>query len=272
MENLVRITRIKREAFYQDLIELNERKKKRLIDPQLPLLKLSKYIAERTVTPQDAPVPECVTCGVCCAYLLFVPVSLTDSERLSEFVELTLDDSDAEIAVDRVLSRNAETGHCSNLAGTLGEQIGCTIYNERPQVCHDFDAGSDRCHEYRRIYGLEPRLTDMEIVTAICSLESIEIKERILDVRIVEAGAFSRCSFSADEPESGASSESVQLKIVVYLEDEIPHEIHRFEAGREIWFETDFLSLSLAEAKELIASASGARVIVACPAEGQDDQ
>ena len=261
MENLVRITRIKREAFYQDLIELNEQKKKRLMEPQLPLLKLSKHVAERTVTPQDEPVPECVTCGVCCAYLLFVPVSLKDSERLSEFIELTLDDSDAEIAVDRVLPRNAETGHCANLAGTLGEQIGCTIYADRPQVCHDFDAGSDRCHEYRRIYGLEPRLTDMEIVSALCRLESIERKEPILDVRIVEAGTFSRCSFSPEDAESSESSESVELKIVVFLEDEVPHEIHRFEAGREIWFETDFLSLSLAEAKELIASASGARVI-----------
>jgi hypothetical protein len=101
----------------------------------------------------------------------------------------------------------------------------------------------------------------MEIISALCSLESIERKERILDVRIVEAGTLTRCCFSADEPDSGASSESVELKIVVFLEDEVPHEIHRFEAGREIWFETDFLSLSLAEAKELIASASGARVI-----------
>src|SRR5829696_4971814 len=116
MEKPVRITRIKREAFYQDLIERNELKKKRIARPQLPLLKLSIYADKRKVTPASEPVPECVTCGVCCAYLLFVPVTLKDSERLNEFVELTLDNCETEIAVDRVLPRNADSGHCINLA------------------------------------------------------------------------------------------------------------------------------------------------------------
>src|SRR5678816_3802636 len=120
MEKPVRITRIKREAFYQDVIERNELKKKRIAQPQLPLSKRSIYADKRKVTPGDDPVPECVTCGVCCAYLLFVPVTLEDSERLSDYVELTLDGCETEIAVDRLLPRDPESGHCSNLVGTLG--------------------------------------------------------------------------------------------------------------------------------------------------------
>ena len=33
MENLVRITRVPREMFYQNLLELNEKKKMRILDP-----------------------------------------------------------------------------------------------------------------------------------------------------------------------------------------------------------------------------------------------
>ncbi|HMJ08266.1 MAG TPA: YkgJ family cysteine cluster protein, partial [Pyrinomonadaceae bacterium] len=254
MEQLVRITRLPRKAFYQNLLELNEKKKQRTLEPQLPLLKLSKYVSERTVTARDVPVPDCVSCGACCAYLLFVPVSRADSERLNEFVEITLDDSEHQIAIDRVLPRNAESGHCVNLSGTLGEQAGCTIYAERPKVCHDFDAGSDRCHEYRRIYGLEPRLTDTEIEQALGRLEAVEDKERIFEVQFVEAGTVSRYSFTFGDEESETQSESVQLKIFVFLEDEAPREIHTFDPAEETWFESDFLSLSLAEAKQLIES------------------
>ena len=253
MENLVRITRIKREAFYRELFELNEQKKKRLSEPQLPLLELSKYVGERTVTPKDAAIPDCVTCGLCCAYPLFVPVTFEESERLNAYVELTLDDSDAEIPIDRVLPRKPENGHCANLDGTLGERVACTIYHDRPQVCHDFDAGSDRCHEYRRIYGLEPQLTDSEIASAMSGLEVVEKKERIMDARIVEAGTVTHFSFSFGD-EEGTTTESLRLKIVVFLEDETSHEIHNFDPAEEIWFETDFVPLTLAEARELIAS------------------
>ena len=136
---------------------------------------------------------------------------------------------------------------------TLGERVACTIYENRPQVCHDFDAGSDRCHEYRRIYGLEPRLTESEIASALRSLERVEKKERIMDARIVEAGTVTHFSFSFGD-EEGTTTESVRLKIVVFLEDETSHEIHSFDPAEEIWFETDFVPLTLAEARELIAS------------------
>jgi len=252
MEKPVSITRIRRDEFYQDLVERNVQKKKLLNEPQLPLLDLSKYVSERVVTPADAAQPECVTCGVCCAYALFVPVTREESERLGTYVELTLDDSDAEIPIDRVLPRQ-ENGNCSHLNGTLGDHVECSIYHERPQVCHDFDAGSDRCHEYRRIYGLEPQLTESEVAAAIRSLERVEKKERILEARIVEAGTLTSYSFSFGDEEA-VTTQSILLKIVVFLEDETSHEIHRFDPAEEIWFETDFVPLTLAEARELIAS------------------
>src|SRR4051812_23692993 len=116
MEKLVRITRVPRETFYQDLLAQNELKKARTAEPQLPLLKLSKYLSERTATAKDVPVPECTTCGVCCSFLLYVPVSRADSGRLDEYVDIMLDSAEHEVVIDRVLPRNSETGSCVNLA------------------------------------------------------------------------------------------------------------------------------------------------------------
>ncbi|MGI8811618.1 MAG: YkgJ family cysteine cluster protein [Pyrinomonadaceae bacterium] len=238
LENLVRITRIPREMFYQNLLELSDATKKDVQPPQLPLHMLSKFLSERVATLHDAPVPECTTCGACCALLLYVPVTMDDSLLLKEFVDVTLGDDDDAITIDRVLPRNIDNGYCTHLAGRLGDEIGCTIYRERPKVCRDFEAGSDRCHEYRRVYGFEQQLNDLEIAVALNGLFGVERQERISEARIVEA------------------DESGRLKIVVYIDNEAPHEIHEFDAAEEKWFEGEFLSLTMPESKELIAARS----------------
>ena len=248
----VKITRLARSEFYDELLAMDRQKKLHTLPPQLPLLKLSKFLAERTVTPPDTPVPECTTCGACCAYLLYVPVRPEDVERLGETVEVTLDDAPEQFVIDRVLPRDKDSGHCSHLAGSIGRDIGCRIYTSRPGVCREFEAGSDRCHEYRRIYGIEPRLNDRELLTAIDLVERIDADDRITEAHIVEESR----TFTIEYLEDGtaAPAESVTLKIVVYKDDEEPHEIHRFDPRIESWAENEFLCKTIGAAEELIAS------------------
>lgn len=257
MENLVRITRITRESFYQDLVELNEKKKQGILEPQLPLLELSKYLSERVVTPADRPPPECTACGVCCAFALMVPVTMADSERLSDIVEITFDSEHPDIAVDRVLSRSRENGHCINLQGNLGEEIGCRIYEDRPSVCREFEAGSDRCHEYRRIYGIEPQLTDAEIHSALKRIAGVKKRDVISEVQFVKGATVTSFGYSVGDEESWTSGNSLRLKVFIRLDDEEPHELHEFDPAEETWLESDFLALTMDEAGRMIAAKVG---------------
>lgn len=254
MEHLVRITRMSRDAFYQNLVELDAKKRSQILEPQLPLLQLSKYFSERTVTPIETPVPECTACGACCSFPLMVPVSMADSEHLSDILEITLDDAASEIVVERVLPRNAETGTCMHLAGTVGIEIGCSIYQNRPHVCHDFDAGSDRCHEYRRMYGLEPRLSDIDAAAATERLLSVERVDRIIDAKIVTGDTVTSFGYTVGDGGSWTSSETTRLKILVCMRDCMPFEICDFDPAQETWLESDLLGLTRNEAEELIAA------------------
>jgi Fe-S-cluster containining protein len=40
----------------------------------------------------------------------------------------------------------------------LSEDQRCTVYETRPRVCREFEAGGERCQEARRLSGLTPLL------------------------------------------------------------------------------------------------------------------
>jgi Fe-S-cluster containining protein len=253
MQRPVQITRMPKSDFVAMIIDYDRRKKERILPAQLPLDKLSKYVAERSATDASVPVPECVTCGVCCNFALIAPVSREDSERHGEYVEITLDGWDGNaIAVDRALKRNEETGSCLHLGGELGHEVSCQIYDRRPQVCHDFDAGSDRCHEYRRMYGVEPQLSESDREAAIVKLDAVQAKRKrvIEDAVIVLDSVVHRSTYT----DAGVETyKTAYLKVVVFLDDETPHEIHEYYADEESWFESDFLNLSLEEATAMVS-------------------
>lgn len=48
---------------------------------------------------------------------------------------------------------------CTALTGTVGEQVGCSIYALRPSPCRAFTEGSEACHRARSKLGL-PALQD----------------------------------------------------------------------------------------------------------------
>ncbi len=103
----------------------------------------------------------CLSCGACCARFRCsfhwseaddatpggVPVALTEN-----------------LTVHRRAMRgtNAEQPRCVALAGTIGQQVRCTIHTRRPTTCRDFPASysdgapNERCDAARAAIGLPP--------------------------------------------------------------------------------------------------------------------
>jgi Fe-S-cluster containining protein len=44
---------------------------------------------------------------------------------------------------------------CSALRGDVFERVSCAMYESRPTVCRQFEAGSTGCHAARRAWGVE---------------------------------------------------------------------------------------------------------------------
>lgn len=217
----------------------------------MPLYELSRKVDQSIVTDPSTPIPECLTCGVCCAFALMVTVTPKESDRLNNYWDITLDASEKDITINRVLPRSLETGHCSFLNGNLGVKIDCEIYEDRPHPCRDFDVGSDKCHAYRRMYGIEPPLTTEEIAAASARFEVKPPQERISFVGIVKDA-----DYSIHDMEGELISTGIKLRIVAFLDEDgkTEHDLHIYDPEKEMWFENEFLTLSLDEARELIAS------------------
>src|ERR1700691_2491549 len=88
------------------------------------------------------PVPECLACGVCCFSRLetYVRVSGEDHARLGERAdELVRFDG------NRAYMRMAD-GHCAALrVEESSDELVCSAYATRPQVCRDLARGSSAC-------------------------------------------------------------------------------------------------------------------------------
>ena len=252
MAETVQITRLKKSEFYRTVGELEERKESRILPSQLPLHELSRRADRRIVTEPSTPVPDCLTCGVCCNFALMVTVTPSESEPLKEYWDVILEGvEDKEITINRVLPRSLDTGSCSFLKGNLRENIYCDIYEDRPHACRDFDAGSDKCHAYRRMYRVESPLTDNEVLTAMAKFIAKPPPQKISFVGIVK-----NSDFRIVNEDDVLVSEGITLRIVAFLDEdgETEHDLHIYDPAKETWFENEFLTLSLDEAKQLIAS------------------
>ncbi|MFL6468461.1 MAG: YkgJ family cysteine cluster protein [Pyrinomonadaceae bacterium] len=251
MNHLVQITRYPRSE-YNDLIsEMNTAHRSRLLKEQMPLADTSPYRNTSVSARSREKPPECVTCGVCCSLPLIVTVPRGDEKRLKEYWDITVD----EVVVERVIGRDLQTGRCINLEGTLGESIGCRIYEDRPNICRAFDAGSDRCLEYRRMYGIDPQLTASELARDLAMLPRAKgscITDAEIDLNTI------RTSMHMAKDGSGEMIfESTKvMKVTVGFDrgESEPIELFQFEAGKDEWFESEFLGLTLDEARQMIAA------------------
>jgi len=244
-KKLIQITRRKKfaeEEFWMMMSELREQQWGNLSQPQLPIEDLPYKAAKNFVTPLDAPVPDCLTCGACCKFVFVIGLNPTDTipaENIWDVMQRWKENQ--EIVIDRFLRRDAETLHCAALDTTTasGKAV-CQIYEQRPRSCHNFEAGSDKCHGLRRLYGFDPPLTVMETLSALQTLESKAASpvkaEKIRRVKIVE------------------KAETDELTIMAVMEDGSDQPLYSFDPNCEFWMQFEFAGLTLAAARDLIDS------------------
>jgi len=243
MSDFVQLTRrskIPEEEFYPAIHEMYEHIWTQLLPPQLLTDGLSNTVKNNVVTAPDAPIPDCLTCGACCQSLLCVGVRPTDTVDPDLCWEVTVETEEGQLVVDRYLRRNSETLACAALEGTLGERVGCTIYETRPKMCHHFDAGSDRCHAIRRAFGIEPFLTLQEMSDALDKLDARQVHTDPSEI-------IANVQFRPD----GATGERV---VTALLKSGELREVYRYNPERETWMQFEFDGLSLDEMKSLVRS------------------
>ncbi len=109
-------------------------------------------------TPGDPrAVPDCRTCGACCwGDELWVHVTRSDEERLGDDAFRRLTVLTEQGRGYRSRGMRMERGRCVAFRDQLpdGGGCGCSVYEIRPAICGEFDAGSDDCfaaRERRRI-------------------------------------------------------------------------------------------------------------------------
>ena len=106
---------------------------------------------------RETDVPECRTCGACCTGSSsdgdFVPVTRLDRKRLPTKYQKKLQDLSEQTsgAMQALgLKRFGAVEACIALKGTLGKDIQCDVYAQRPDFCRTFEKGSQQCHDRRR--------------------------------------------------------------------------------------------------------------------------
>lgn len=88
---------------------------------------------------------DCRACGACCAYSESWPTFIGDGDSAGIADEL----------IDFDHGRMQSHGNrCVALAGEIGRRAHCSVYENRPLVCREFQAGSEDCLMVRRSFGL----------------------------------------------------------------------------------------------------------------------
>lgn len=238
----VQITRRKfsEDEFYAMIAELEKRRWENLLPPQLELEDLSSRRTESVVTSSGALIPACTSCGACCTFLFCVNVKLTDTVPSEMCWDVVLEVGKREIVVNRFLQREEKTLYCNALEGTAGEKVSCRIYAQRPLTCDLFEAGSDKCHALRRIYGYEPLLTPEELAAA----------KRKLKTRAAQKFSPETIKATNFVPQTGTG----YLLIEVIMSDGSNQIVHSFNPEVESWTKFEFEGLTITQAKSLIES------------------
>lgn len=105
---------------------------------------------------------DCQQCGACCSPLDYavdwVTVTQADVARLLPAERLhVLPRPRGEYVGDllTVTGRPDNLCACCFLAGRIGENVSCMIYERRPQGCRDFENGSQACLDARAKAGVK---------------------------------------------------------------------------------------------------------------------
>ncbi len=106
--------------------------------------------------------PDCLTCGACCASPFvgegYIQLEKDEESRLARKglpVLVIVPDPEDRIVMLGTKHNGEGIRVCAALTGRVGKQVACNIYEERPTLCRQFEAGSPECHQARRAVGIE---------------------------------------------------------------------------------------------------------------------
>ena len=106
----------------------------------------------------SATASPCQSCGACCAAFRvdFHPAELTGGAfAWGEGVPPALT-VPVTAQLVRMAGTDASPPRCVALQGEIGVAVACTIYDERPSPCREFDVEHPACDRARRLHGLPP--------------------------------------------------------------------------------------------------------------------
>lgn len=104
---------------------------------------------------------DCQRCGACCSGWR-VPVTGSDLVRIDGVHKRALvvlyeePEPDGEVGRMACTKRSNEDGpmRCVALVGKIGKRVSCVNYEDRPDVCRAFEAGTRPCLEARERSGM----------------------------------------------------------------------------------------------------------------------
>ncbi|MDM1785168.1 YkgJ family cysteine cluster protein [Acinetobacter bereziniae] len=101
---------------------------------------------------------ECLNCGACCAFFR-VSFYWAEGEAMpSDYVEpLTA-------VYSCMQGTNQKQPRCIALDGVVGQQVSCTMYEQRSSSCKEVQAGDAQCAKARQAHNLIP-LIDIDVMT-----------------------------------------------------------------------------------------------------------
>ncbi len=109
---------------------------------------------------------DCQKCGACClasawspsaALRPFADVQDNEVKRIERRLPLSVVPVQPfgfafqTVTNAMAINRRDRRGRCVALKGTVGRKVSCSIYSVRPEGCVDFEPGSERCLEIRRM-------------------------------------------------------------------------------------------------------------------------
>ncbi|MBJ9951769.1 MULTISPECIES: YkgJ family cysteine cluster protein [unclassified Acinetobacter] len=106
------------------------------------------------ISAQDA----CLSCGACCAFFR-VSFYWAEGEAMpADYVEpLTA-------VYSCMQGTNQKQPRCIALDGVVGQQVSCTMYEQRSSSCKEVQAGDAQCAKARQAHNLIP-LIDIDVMT-----------------------------------------------------------------------------------------------------------
>jgi hypothetical protein len=108
----------------------------------------------------DDQLHPCQKCGACCSMYRVTFRSIeTHEDSFGVPADLTVKVSPETSAMK---FNNPKSQRCVALKGSIGKNVGCSIYDNRPSPCRNFKASFEdgtqnpRCDEARAVMGLQP--------------------------------------------------------------------------------------------------------------------